>query len=385
MTLTYKPWYELYDLEVQTTGGSIKNDITPLITEIGVNYTMDMASQLQFTVVDIDWRFSKANWFMLRREVLLTELATGKKQLFEIAAITYEAGDAYNMPKIGVECRTAAIQRMKRDKRGESFKAMSATEFAQMIALRHNLKIYGESVNKVQTIVKAQSNNSDESVWNILTRLAGDHQFVVFETSGTLFFCSERFLIGKLGTGTDIGVQLVERPAWPGTTSIIDSGDTGQAVELLQYYFNIPVTGTYDAALINAVKTFQRTNGLAVTGNTDIITWNKLFSTLGSNWSYVPMVYPPTTDRFMVLEHPSVRMSDDDPYEAQGDLMLARTNATQLRPGMTIGLDTPNPHINGAYLITEVTYSLGGPDPVKINFRTPAPLEPKNTNSNTYT
>lgn len=385
MTLIYKPWYELYDIDIQTTGGSIKNDITPLIMDVSVSFTMDLASQLQFTVADVDWRFSKANWFMLRREVLLTDLTTRKTHLFEMAAISYEAGSAFNMPRIGVECRTAAIQRMKRDKRQESFKAMSATEFAALIAQRYGLKIYGESVNKAQTIVKSRSSNSDESVWDILRRLASEHQFVVFESSGTLFFCSERFLLGKLGTGTDIGLQLVTRPAWPGTTTIIDSGDQGQAVELLQYYFNIPVTGTYDAALINAVKAFQRANGLTVTGNTDIITWNKIFSTIGSNWSYVPMVYPPTTDRFMVLNHPSVRKSDDDPYEAQGDLTLARTNATQLRPGMTIGLDTPNPHINGAYLLTDVSFPLGGPDPVRISFRTPAPLEPKNTNSNTYT
>lgn len=379
--LTHRPWQELYTIKVSNESGTVQYDIAEIVTAVAVSYTMDMASQLSFTVVDKDWAFSKANWFMLRRIVRLTEIATRKVQIFEIAAINYEAGDAFNLPRIGVECRTRAIQMMKRDKRNEAFKAMSATEFAQIIALRHGLKIYGESVNKIQTIVKSKSSNSDESVWDMLRRLASDHQFVVFESSGTLFFCTERFLLGKLGTGTDVGVQLATRPGWPGTTSIIDSGDQGEAVELLQFYLNVPVTGTYGADLVAAVKTFQRAKGLPVTGNVDIITWNKLFGTLGQNWNYVPMVYPPTDTRFMVLNHPTVRKSDDDPYEAQGDLLLERTNAVQLRPGMTIGLNTPNPHINGAYLITSVEYELGGPDPVKVSFRTPAPLDPANTTS----
>lgn len=378
MSLQYPQWHELYTITVSTEDGVTRHDIRQIVAEVNVSFTMDYASQLSFTIIDKDWSFTKANWFMLRRIVRLTERATGKVHLFEIAAVTYAAGDAFNLPKIGVECRTRAIQLMKRDKRAESFRAMSATEFAQLIAARHGLQIYGESINKTQTIVKSRSSNSDESVWNMLQRLASEHQFVVFESSGTLFFCSERFLLGKLGTGTDVGTQLVTRPAWPGVTSIIDSGDQGEAVELLQFYLNVTVTGTYDSALFNAVKAFQRANGIAVTGNVDIITWNKLFGTIGSTWSYVPMIYPPSTDsRFIVLSHPTVRKSDDDPYEAQGDLLLERTNATQLRPGMTIGLRTPNPHINGAYLITSVDFDLGGPDPVRIQFRTPTQLEPK--------
>lgn len=385
MSLSYPQWYELYSLTVSTPFGIQRNDIIPLITDINVNYTMDMASQLSFTVVDIDWKFSQANYFMLRREVILTDLATGQFSVFEIAAISVEQGDAYNMPKIGIECRTKAVQEMKRDKRLESFKSMSATEFASIVAERHGLKIYGESTNKVQSIVKSRSSNSDESIWDVLRRLANDNQFVVFETSGTLFFCSERFLLGKLGTGTDIGTQLVTRPSWPGVDGAIQSGDSGQGVELLQYYFNLPVTGTWGSNLSTAVRTYQQYTGLPVTGTVDKVTWESIFGLLGSNWNYVPMVYPPKDTRFIVMEHPQVRRSDDDPYEASGSLVVSRENAVQLRPGMTVSVDTPNPHINGAYLITGVDFPLGGANPVKLEIRTPAQLEPDKTKANSYT
>lgn len=386
MSLTYPHWYDKYSLTVSTPFGIQQNDIIPLVTDIGVSFTMDMASQLSFTVVDIDWKFSKANYFMLRREVILTDKATNQFSVFEIAATSVEQGDAYNMPKIGIECRAKSIQEMKRDKKIESFKSMSAAEYASIMAERHGLKIYGESTNKVQSIVKSKSSNSDESTWDVLKRLAGDNQYVVFETSGTLFFCSERFLLGKLGTGTDIGTQLVTRPSWPQVDGEIKSGDQGEAVETLQYYFNLRVTGTFGSDLVNAVKAYQQFTGLPITGKVDKVTWDKIFGLLGSNWNYVPMTYPPksTDNRFIVMEHPQIRQSDDDPYEASGSVVVSRDNATQLRPGMTVSIDTPNPHINGAYLITGVDFQLGGAEPVKLEIRTPAPLDADKTGANSY-
>lgn len=383
MALTYPHWHEQYTLTVSTPFGIQQQDIVPLVTEISVSYTMDMASQLSFSVVDIDWKYSQANYFMLRREVILTEIATGKFSVFEIAAVSVEPGDVINMPKIGVECRTKAIQQMKRDKRLESYKSMSATEFAAIIAERHGLKLYGESTNKVQSIIKSRSTNSDESVWDVLKRLADDNQFVCFESSGTLFFCSERFLLGKLGTGVDIGTQLSSKPSWPEVDGEIQSGDQGQAIEILQYYFNLPVTGTFGSNLVNAVKTYQSFVGLPITGKVDKVTWDNIFGLLGANWTYVPIVFPPNSNdaRFRVMEHPTVRKSDDDPYEAGGSAVISRENGTLLRPAMTIGVTTPNPHINGAYIVTDVSFALGGADPVSIEFRTPAPLEPDKTKS----
>jgi len=383
--MLFSPWYERYSLTVSTPFGIQQNDIVPIVTDISVSYTMDMASQLSFTVVDIDWKFSKANYFMVRREVILTDLVTKKFDVFEIAAVSVEAGEASNMPKIGLECRTKAIQEMKRDKRLESYKSMSATEFASLVGERHGLKVYGESTNKVQSIVKSRSSNSDESVWDVLKRLAGDNQFICYESSGTLFFCSERFLLGKLGTGTDIGTQLTTKPAWPQVDGAIQSGDSGQGVELLQFYFNLNVTGSYDAALGQSVRSFQQFLGLPITGKVDKITWDTIFGLLGSNWTYVPLVFPPKSDNatFRVLEHPNVRKSDDDPYEAAGSAVISRENAIQLRPGMTVSVDTPNPHINGAFLITDVSFPLSGSDPVKVEFRTPAPLDPEKTKATT--
>ena len=56
-----------------------------------------------------------------------------------------------------------------------------------------------EPTQKVQTIVKGKNANSDESVWDVLVRLANDNQFVCFESRGMLIFSSQPYLVGKLG------------------------------------------------------------------------------------------------------------------------------------------------------------------------------------------
>lgn len=380
MTIQFPSWHDSYTLEVVTPFAIERRNLLELVTNVELSFTMDMASQLSFEAIDPNGSFSRANYFQLRREVLLTRKSDGKFWVFEIAAMSYGPGDTYNAPKISVECRTKAIQEMKRDKRLESFKQMSAAEFAAMIAQRHNLKIYGQSTNKVQSIVKSRSADSDESVWDVLKRLASDNQYVCFEADGTLFFCSERFLIGKIGSG-EIGVGIVQRPAYPGLD--LQLNDSGDAVELVQNALNVkPVDGKFGASTKKAVSDYQKFFGFKMTGKVDKVLWDHIFGLLGVNWNYVPMEYPmnpdsPNYGKFDVLEHPTVRMSDDDPYEADGSLSLSKPGGVNLRPGMTLGLKTPNPHINGAYLVTEVSYNLSGPEPVKISFRTPAPLEPK--------
>jgi peptidoglycan hydrolase-like protein with peptidoglycan-binding domain len=379
MALQFPFWYDIYKLEVITPFAIERRNIKELITQIDVSYTIDLASQLSFQVMDPQGKFSAANYFQVRREVLLTEISSGDFKVFEIAAVSYGPGDVWDSPNISVECRPKAIQELKRDKKVESFKSMSATEFAAIAAERVGLKIYGESTLKVQSIVKSRSSDSDESMWDVLRRLAGDNQFVVFESDGTLFFCSERFLIGKLGSG-EVGTGIVQRPAYPGVD--LQSGDSGEAVELLQNALRVVVDGQFGPATKKAVQDYQRFFGFTAGGIVDKILWDHIFGILGANWNYVPIVYPidesnENYGKFDVLEYPTIRRSDDDPYEADGSIVLSKPGGTLIRPGMTLGLKTPNPHINGAYLVTEVAYPLGGSDPVRISFRTPAPLQPK--------
>ena len=88
----------------------------------------------------------------------------------------------------------------------------------------------------------------------------------------------------------------------------------------------------------------------------------------------VSIPWPPTyksTD-LLVLDTPQCRRSEDDPNGAECDLMLHWTDGNKLRPGMTFGLTGDGMKPFGIfYLITEVTWSPGQPEPVHVSARTP--------------
>jgi hypothetical protein len=88
-------------------------------------------------------------------------------------------------------------------------------------------------------------------------------------------------------------------------------------------------------------------------------------------WGRFPVNYPPEpNDGLQVTVMPSFRTSDDDPMAAEFQMLVQRTNATQLRPGMTVFMNGVN-NFQTAYLITEVSWTEGKDTPVAVSGRTP--------------
>jgi hypothetical protein len=274
-------------------------DITPAITRLAVSFTMDMASEINFEVVDKDFKFASAGYFDIRRDI------TYAGMLFEVSAVDVQRSSGLD-PLYRVSARSKAIQLMKRDKGAEAFTGLTSTQFAATVAARFSMGFFGQETTKSQTIVKGRSSNVDESVWDVLTRVANDNQFVVFETNNILFFTSQTHLAGKWGDPDFI---------------------------------------------------FQ--------GNTLIpFGWPESLDS----------VFPGAQKRYQLMEMPTLRRSDDDPMDAEGTILVERTNGRQLRPGMTINL-TGIPKFEGLYLITSVDFEEGVSDPVTVNFRIPSDPE----------
>lgn len=89
-------------------------------------------------------------------------------------------------------------------------------------------------------------------------------------------------------------------------------------------------------------------------------------------------LFPGSSDRWIMLDTPSIRKSDDDAMLADGSMVVDRTNGVNLRPGMTIYL-YGIPDFEDYYLITSVEFEEGSPNPVRVAFRTPVPYEPRET------
>ena len=285
-------------------------DIAPAITRLGVSFTMDMCSEINFDILDPGFKFANANYFQIRRDVIYSGM------LFEISAVEVQRSSGYD-PLYRISARSKPIQLMKRDKGAEAFTGMTPTQFAGAIAARFSMGFFGQETTKSQTIVKGRSANVDESVWDVLSRVANDNQFVVFETNNILFFTSQTNLAGK----------------W-GDPEFIFQGNT-----LIPFGWPETAEGTFAGA----------------------------------------------SDRYQLMDMPTLRRSDDNPMDAEGSILVERTNGRQLRPGMTINL-TGIPDFEGLYIITAVDFEEGVSDPVTVSFRIPAdPEAPTGSGGGGYT
>lgn len=329
---------------------SLKNnvfaDIDVSILNVSVDYSIDAASQLSFDVIETvnvdysrvsqaektfitDLEFAKNNYFQIGREVVYEtntiafvddprspggQVAQKISQIFEIANVTISQGPG-GSPVWNIKCYTKAIQQMKRDRQFSSITG-SGTAFVRRAAQRYGLKFWGQETSKKVSITKASGDKQADSLWDVLTRLAGEAKFVIFEVNGFLIFASEEYLLYKWG---------------------IDSGVT--------YKFKNPKT-----------KQDERRKAL-----------------------FIPLQYPYVTvgrsGYFYAMEYPTITVSDNDPRHGDGSIIVDRANGTQIRPGMTAYIGNV-PGLNGYYLITSVSFADRTPDPVTVSFRKPT-KEPK--------
>lgn len=81
-------------------------------------------------------------------------------------------------------------------------------------------------------------------------------------------------------------------------------------------------------------------------------------------------VFPGASERYLLIDMPTMRRSDDNPLDVEGSINVERTNGRLLRPGMTLCI-TGIPDFEGFFLISSVDFSEGTPDPVRISFRAP--------------
>lgn len=313
------------DIPILAVGTKLSNakSIVDAVTSLSVSHTMDMASSVQFTVHDKNFEMLRANYFQIRREVYF------RGEIFEIASIDVSSGQSGD-PEVAVECFPRSIQKMKRDKKPTNYGSTSSYDYVKKIAEKFNLYFIGQPTSKTQSIPQAKNEKTDESVWDVVKRLADEAEFVCFVASipyetktkkeGVLFFISQKKLLKLWG---------------PSSKTI-----------------RVKVNGK--------------------------LTNKKI--------QFIPLEFPPppNENNFVILEIPQFRKSDNDWREAEGSAILWNDplgNAQMIRPGMSVRISNYAPDFNGYYLITAVEWSEDEPGPVKIAFRTPEIPKKKTSSS----
>ncbi len=374
-------------------------NIAEWVTGFDVNLTLDQESQFSITVLDRGLRMLRSNYFQARQSLNYL----GMK--YEISVIEVSQGSGG--PEVRLDCRPEAIQALKRWKTGEVVNAGSASGYVAQKARDVGLATFVQTAPQRSNVSQASSTNSDESVWDVMRRLANDVGFVLFETDNRLYFASEPFLLGKFalaGYGASNGfLQIPVRyesepmntsamrrfaPAIPSPPDRppLARGNSGIEVAYLQTvlqqragFFIADPSGTFGLSTETAVTQLQAF--LNITGNPGKVgnlTWNIIdFLALG-----VDKAVPAYGTYYLTpLGVPNMRLSDNAYEAATASFTVEREYGRHLRPGMTVTIENV-PGFEGAYLITEVSWREGSNDPVSVNARTLVEPKPNAQNNN---
>ena len=372
-------------------------DISDIVTSVSVSLSMSAVSQVTITVSDPGLLYMSKNYFQIRQKIKVAG------QYFEVASI--EVGQGQAGEQVTMECRLAGVQRLKRDKGKAVYSGGSATSYVSARARVAGLGFFGENSSAKSNISRVRNDKTDESTWDVMKRLAGDNQFVLFETGGRVFFCSQQFLLGKYSLAPDNARPgfLTTIVKWSPSYSVTDGaassytttrvkdqingpagrptlrkGSTGKHVEYLQKVLKsrfgpdtLPTYGKLGTSTFNSVVRLQKFYGITEKGVVGRQTW-----------TYVDMLASGTSTTsesdqgffssyaIVPMEVPNVRRSDDSYEEVTASFRVEKEIGKKLRPGMTISM-RGIPGFTVDMLINEVSWEEGTPDPVSVSASTP--------------
>ena len=371
-------------------------DISEIITSMSVSLTAAEISQVSITIADPGLVYMNADYFQLRQKIKCLG------EIFEISVIEVSQSSAGE--SVTLDCRLTGIQQLRRDKGSAVFTAGSATSFCSERARLVGLDFFGESTAAKSSISRIRNDTTDESTWDVIKRLAGDNQFMAFETGGRLFFTSQQFLLGKYAIsdasatpgflttvvrwtpryGTQVlndaastsvaALTLPKIDGPPGRPVLKKSSKDTAHVKYLQEVLRqragnptLVVDGIFGNKTYNAVVGLQRFFKISVDGIVGAQTWPIVdflasgYKGADSGRNYV--IEP--------LECPTVRRSDDTYEEMTAQFRVEREVGRLLRPGMTITMEGI-PGFTTNLLVSEVSWEEGTPDPVSVSAITPS-------------
>ena len=181
---------ELGELKIAEVGTEREIEITKAITDFRVELSSRQPSSIMFKVFDPDFKMFYANYFQVRRE-----LSFGGYK-YEIAEVTLRR-TPMAPDTVDIRAGSRVIQKMRRDKGAFTWHGITASEFAKQKAEEFGLQMFIQQSAQAASIVRIQSDERDESTWDVLQRLASDLEYLCFEAYGILYFTSEDYLLER--------------------------------------------------------------------------------------------------------------------------------------------------------------------------------------------
>ena len=165
-------------------------EIQQSVSTMQVAFGINEISRIEFTVTDPGFRMHDAGYFFLRRPVYYAG------QSFEVSSVSVNRSPR-QADTVKIVARSRIIQIWKREKGAANFGAIAASTFVAQKAVEVGLDMFIQSTPVKSAIVRQQNENSDESTWDVIRRLANDNEFIVFEAAGIVYFTSEEYLLAN--------------------------------------------------------------------------------------------------------------------------------------------------------------------------------------------
>ncbi|MBP95886.1 hypothetical protein CMK18_08025 [Candidatus Poribacteria bacterium] len=183
----------LDDLRIAEVGSKREAEITEAIENLQVSLSASIVSQITFQVYDPNFEMLKNNYFQLRRPI------SYKGWKYEITACNINRSPG-RPDTVRIAARSLAIQKMARDKGARTWgeeNGITSAEMVKQTANEFGLKMFIQQTPSRASITRMQSEQTDESTWDVIRRLAQDEEYMVFEAYGIIYFTSEDYLLER--------------------------------------------------------------------------------------------------------------------------------------------------------------------------------------------
>lgn len=191
--------------------GQLNVPLREHITSCEQRLTANAVSSLTVQVYDPDFYMYKNGFFELERTMnyngyfyRLTQVSLKYREGRQIVQLVGRSYNAYKLME---------------DRGAQTWTGISPTEFAQIKAAEAGLEFFGEVTAVGDPIERIQKDDTDESTWDVLTRLAKENNFSLFEANNKLFFASDRTIIANQNP------EIVRIPATEEDTLILLDAD----------------------------------------------------------------------------------------------------------------------------------------------------------------
>jgi peptidoglycan hydrolase-like protein with peptidoglycan-binding domain len=179
--------------------------------------TANSVSSLTVQVYDPEFRMYKNGYFDLER----TMNYNGYFYRLTNVSMKYREGRQI----VQLQGRSYNAYKLMEDRGNQTWTGISPTEFAQIKAAEAGLEFFGEVTAVGDPIQRVQKDNTDESTWDVLSKLAKENEFSLFEANNKLFFATDKTIIANQNP------EIIRIPATTDDTLVLLDADFKRSVD----------------------------------------------------------------------------------------------------------------------------------------------------------